>query len=359
MKKILFFLTVILTFATAQSQTKRALFLGNSYTYVNNLPQMIANAALSTGDILSYDSHAPGGYYLGQHATDSVSLNKIKIGNWDYVVLQDQSMSYAYPPPYFYQMPSAHKLDSIIRVYNNCVQTLLYTTWGRKNGDSYFCPAPACPADTVITRTYYQMDSAIQINYMFVADSLRAMASPVGAVWRYIRRNHPTIELFQPDDSHPSEAGTYAAACCFYTTIFRKDPTLISFNSTLSAADAADIRHAAKVTVYDNLLYWNIGKYDSIVNAACITSIQNRFIHSVFKIYPNPTNRSATLEFNNDTKQSCTLELYNSRGQMVRTVNSIVTDKIEIQTQELSNGLYLFRLLNNKQIFATGKLAIE
>ncbi len=44
---ILTLLTCLITFG--QSQTKRVLFLGNSYTAFNNLPQMVADVALSTG----------------------------------------------------------------------------------------------------------------------------------------------------------------------------------------------------------------------------------------------------------------------------------------------------------------------
>jgi hypothetical protein len=99
-----------------------------------------------------------------------------------------------------------------------------------------------------------------------MADSNNAVLSPVGAVWHYIRHNFPSIELYQADESHPSLAGSYAGACCFYTTLFRKDPTFISFDSSLPAADAANIRNAVKVVVYDSLLNWHIGEYDPTAN---------------------------------------------------------------------------------------------
>lgn len=95
-----------------------------------------------------------------------------------------------------------------------------------------------------------------------MADNNEAIISPVGAVWKYIRQNFPSIELYQADESHPSVAGTYAAACSFYTAMFRKDPSTITFNSTLSAPDAENIRSAAKIIVYDSLLNWHIGEYD-------------------------------------------------------------------------------------------------
>ena len=39
------------------------------------------------------------------------------------------------------------------------------------------------------------------------------------------------IKLCSADESHPSIAGTGAAACCFYAAVFRKDLTLFPFNS--------------------------------------------------------------------------------------------------------------------------------
>src|SRR5688572_24080242 len=69
----------------------RVLFLGNSYTSVNNLPKLIHDVALSAGDTLVFDSHSPGGYQLESHSLDVISQNKIMTGGWDYVVIQGQS----------------------------------------------------------------------------------------------------------------------------------------------------------------------------------------------------------------------------------------------------------------------------
>ena len=57
--------------------TRRVLFLGNSYTSVNNLPQLISDVALSAGDTLMFDSNTPGGYQLLDHNIDSVTISKI------------------------------------------------------------------------------------------------------------------------------------------------------------------------------------------------------------------------------------------------------------------------------------------
>ncbi|TXH58965.1 MAG: T9SS type A sorting domain-containing protein [Bacteroidia bacterium] len=237
---------------------KRVLFIGNSYTYVNDLPLMLTNVALSCGDSVEYDGNLIGGYTLQSHSTNTTTINKIKAGNWDYVVLQEQSQLPAFP---FNQvqssvLPYAKQLDSMIHAFNPCAETVFFMTWGYKNGDANNCASfpPIC--------TYSGMDSLLRARYTMMADSNQALISPVGPVRRYIRNNYPSIELYDNDGSHPSIAGTYAAACTFYSILFKKSPLNITFNSTLSTTDASNIRTAAKLVAFDSLATWNIGKFN-------------------------------------------------------------------------------------------------
>ena len=257
--KILVLLYILLPLF-AQGQTKKVLFLGNSYTNANMLPQITADVVASWEDTLIFDYNTPGGYTLEGHSTNETSLYKIREGNWDFVVLQDQSQRPAMPLAQVQTnvFPYAHKLDSVIGIYSPCGETMFYMTWGRKNGDATYCPTwpPVC--------TYMGMDSLLRLRYMMMADSNKAVASPVGAVWRYVRQHFPDIELYMSDESHPSEAGSYAAACCFATAMFRKNPLDISYDFSLNATDALNIRSATKAVVYDSLLKWNIGEYDLV-----------------------------------------------------------------------------------------------
>lgn len=272
---------LLLVFWATLCAQKKVLFLGNSYTYTNNLPEMLKQAALSTGDGIIYDSNAPGGHTLQQHSTNTTSLAKINAGGWDFVVLQEQSQIPSFPDASVEldMYPYAELLDSLIRQANPCAETVFYMTWGRKNGDASNCPAwpPVC--------TYAGMDSLIHLRYRNMADSNEAILSPVGALWRYLRANQPGIELYVSDGSHPSVEGTYAAACTFYTVLLRKNPELITFNSTLPAATAQTIRQAAKLVVYDSLAHWNVGSYDP--------DIQAQFSHTVTEGYVNFTNASS------------------------------------------------------------------
>lgn len=57
MKNFIFILLLLgSTLANCQTQGKKVLFLGNSYTRYNNLPQMIENIASSVGDTLNWDA---------------------------------------------------------------------------------------------------------------------------------------------------------------------------------------------------------------------------------------------------------------------------------------------------------------
>jgi hypothetical protein len=243
---------------SAQGLHRSALFLGNSYTYYNTLPAMVASMATSTGDTLTHDSHTLGGYTLQNHTNNATSTNKIAAGGWDFVVLQEQSQlpSFSIGQVQTQVFPYARTLDSLINLHNPCGETVFYTTWGRENGDAANCPnfPPLC--------TYEGMDSMLQLRYGMMADDNAAIEAPVAAVWRYLRAN-TTLDLYDTDGSHPSLAGSYVAACTFYTVLFRKDPTLISYNAALSAADALTIRQAAKLIVFDDLSRWRVGNYDA------------------------------------------------------------------------------------------------
>ncbi|HAW53190.1 MAG TPA: hypothetical protein DCX54_12830 [Flavobacteriales bacterium] len=245
---------LILLGTNVHGQVRQVLFLGNSYTYVNNMPQIVVDFASSVGDSMVFESNTPGGYTLQGHASNPTSTGKIRQGNWDFVVLQEQSQLPSFPISQVEQdvFPFARQLDSLIDVFNPCSETIFYMTWGRKNGDASNCASwpPVC--------TYEGMDSLLRLRYIMMADSNDESISPVGAVWRYIRQNYPGINLYQADESHPSAAGSYAAACSFYTAIFKKDPTLSSYAYTLNSTDAASIRNAAKIVVFDSLDNWNL-----------------------------------------------------------------------------------------------------
>lgn len=253
---VLFLLAFQLGFAQT---TKRVLFLGNSYTHVNNLPQLCADMAASTGNTIIHDNYTPGGYTFEDHHWNTLTTAKIQADDWDFVVLQEQSQRPAFPDHALSYMvyDYATALNNKIQQFAPCAETVFYMTWGRKNGDSQNCGffPEVC--------TYEGMDNRIYNCYMTMTNDNAAIVSPVGAVWRYLIQNHPEMELYASDGSHPSLLGSYAAACTFYTALFRNDPTLVTYEAGLPIEQTSIIKNAVKTIVYEHLSDWKIGHYDA------------------------------------------------------------------------------------------------
>ena len=263
MKKI-FFCAGLVCFANLLHAQTRVLFIGNSYTAVNNLPQLTADCALSIGFAgfpMEISSSTPGGTTFQVHTTNATSQSLINQGNWDYVVLQEQSQLPSFPDSQVAVecFPFATALNEQILAADSCAETIFYMTWGRQNGDASNCASwpPVC--------TYEGMDSLLNLRYRQMAIDNQAILSPVGALWKYIRTNYPEINLYAADGSHPSLEGTYAAACSMVSVIFRTDPTLITYSTTLDPVVAEKIRLAAQTVVFNNFAEWHVGEYDPAV----------------------------------------------------------------------------------------------
>ncbi|BDS14725.1 DUF4886 domain-containing protein [Aureispira anguillae] len=243
-------------------ETKRAFFIGNSYTYYNTLPALINSLANANGDTLIHASSTPGGAQLIQHINNTNTLNGIRQGNWDYVVIQEQSQKPSFSPSQVAVevLPYAAQLDDSINFYNPCAETVFFMTWGRKNGDQSNCQfyPPIC--------TYDGMQNRLRSSYLLMADQNEGICSPVGAAWKVARDSFPGIELYAPDGSHPSYAGSYLAACTFYATIFQKSPVGLAFYGSLTAGDAQILQNIAASVVLDSLPSWNIGDYDVVAS---------------------------------------------------------------------------------------------
>lgn len=252
-------LSIVLGFSSLAIAQEKAsqpmnniLFIGNSYVDVNNLPLELYRVASSVGIEFQYESNTPGGCTFRGHCNNA-SMGLIQQGGWDYVILQEQSQYPSFPISQVQNevFPYAKQLVDSVYKYSPCGIPMFYMTWGRKYGDS------SNAAEYPPLGTYEGMDSLLYERYMMMKENNNAAVSPVGRVWHYIRDNYPSIELYQSDNSHPMMIGTYAAACSFLAAIWGVDPTTVSYvPSGVDATQAADVRTAAKIVVYDNLPQW-------------------------------------------------------------------------------------------------------
>lgn len=210
-------------------QPLKVLFVGNSYTYVNDLPKMIAELAKAGKQRpLEYDSVTPGGYTLEKHVKDGKAANKIAALKWDYVVLQEQSLRPIKNPESMLEY--GRQLDATIKKQG--AKTLLYLTWARQD---------APDSQAALTKAYREL-----------AGETKAVVAPVGRAWEAALKDDPTAGLHAPDKSHPSKKGTYLAACVFYGVLYGKSPEgLPGATAELSDEDAVKLQRIAWKAVQD------------------------------------------------------------------------------------------------------------
>lgn len=266
MKTLLSLVVLYMSFY-ATSQTKTVLFIGNSYTAVNDLPNLVYNIALANGDTIYYEANTPGGSYFNAHKTNPTTLAKIAIRDWDYVVLQEQSQLPALPLAIAgddYSPPSATDLCDLIRENDSCTDIVFYMTWGRKEGDASFC------ADVPEMCTYEGMQLLLRDAYIGFAEENNAAVAPAGMGWKSVIDDDPTIELYSVDGSHPNINGSYLTACIFYATLFQESPIGNTFHAGITDELALYLQTKAHAIVFDSLETWRIGEGDLLASYSSI-----------------------------------------------------------------------------------------
>lgn len=422
MKRFFSFTLIIFFTSNLYSQNFKVLFIGNSYTYVNNLPQVIADIATSLGDTLTHDSSAPGGYTFNLHTSNVTTLSKINAQSWDFVVLQEQSQLPSFDPAQVSVdvYPYARQLDSLILINDSCTETFFYMTWGRQNGDLSNC------ATYPSVCTYNGMQQRLRDSYIQMSIDNNASISPVGVAWKRLRDNYPGINLYQADESHPSIYGTYLAACVFYSSFFHKSTVGSSYILPgISVSDAQAIQTIASSTVLDSILTWqgngdvpivnynytslgNTLQFNNLSvnalnyswnfgdgNTSSLTNPQNTFLVDgqyvviltastnclsysyldtisvnsaeilnydnifAFEFSPNPIQSEFRISFGNKIFDAIELSIYNSLGQLVSKKQYFQKSLIQDNLMGLSDGLYTIVLIVDNKNIANKKIVIR
>ncbi len=219
------------------SSCTRVLFIGNSYTYVNDLPNTFAQLAQSGGHKVKVGMAAQGGLTLADHVQLSETLNTLNSAKWNFVVLQEQSQIPSVAQSRTQTMyPAARELVGEIRKLNST--PIFFDTWAHREG---------WPENGM--RTYQSMQAQIDTGYTGIALELHVPVAPVGSAWFYAVKGYPNLSLWQEDGSHPSEQGTYLAACVFYTVIFHESPEGLKYQANLSQETVQALQHIATFAV--------------------------------------------------------------------------------------------------------------
>jgi hypothetical protein len=182
--------------------TTQVLFIGNSHTYLNFMPQMLLALvnAEDRGIALMVDQCTGEGSGLEWHWQNTPSRDAITKRRWDYVVLQDRSGGPLEAPESFER--HAGLLDAEIRKQK--AGTIFYMTWAN--------------------RSRLETQTMLADAYARIAKQLSAILAPVGLAWEALYRIAPDFDLHHPDGRHANPAGSYLTACVFYGVLFNTSP---------------------------------------------------------------------------------------------------------------------------------------
>ena len=194
----------------------KILFIGNSYTFFNDMPSILENLARENGEDVTVFSVTKGGRRLFQNLIDGDEWGtKIKelcsAHSFDVLILQEQSYLPVVDEKKFIEGASGVK--SLV----GAKRTVLYSTWGRKEG---------CLLLDELKMSSSEMTDALARSYERCAEAINAEISYVGRAFAKIRKENEATELYSSDLSHPSYDGSVTAAICLYKTILGKMPNL-------------------------------------------------------------------------------------------------------------------------------------
>lgn len=189
------------------SDSVRILWIGNSFTFYNDVPQMVEDMGKKNGIPVSTTRVLKGGEKFSGHLQNPELHRLLEKGGWDYVVLQEFSSTPAYSTKYVAEniFPFAAEIDSLAKKYSPEVETVYYLTWGHKNGN-------VRQTDYPLDDTYESMQDRISTTYIDMAYENGGTVAPVGIAWKNVRNHYPEIELYIEDNFHPSLAGSYLGA---------------------------------------------------------------------------------------------------------------------------------------------------
>ena len=397
-----FCISLLISFnASALGDTTKVLFIGNSITYYNSMPQLFQSLSVSKGRKVTFGSHTPGGSGIVDHYVNNALYQQIRSVKWDVVIIQpgsSESAGVSYPVDTTVKRARII-LDSIYK-NNPCTKVFLYEIpYGIPSSGGY--------------PKYFQVQSMIRDSVTKMTDSLKLQMLPAGESFRAYYTSAQNMYLHSSiNNIHPNANGSYLIAATFYAGIFQDSISGASFYSSVpmdtvlkffSIVDSVVFNHTAdwRINTYNlhaaftyvknantvvftnqsvnyNTLLWSFGDgstsntiapshtftnsgvyqvklniqnnqcFDSVATSITIipSSIKPLPNNDKLEIYPNPIGNRFYVALD---KQINSIVIYDIQGKEVWRRESISTSKIDISVPNLESGVYFIVVWSNNQ----------
>jgi hypothetical protein len=179
--------------------------VGNSLTYVNDLPFIVESLAdsvpgLTPAQRLSTAMTAFPDFALSDHWSDGTAVRAIDQGKWSVVILQQGSS--ALDESRVLLRDWTKKFDVKIRAAGG--RTAMYAVWP-------------------LASRQFDFDR-VNESYTLAAADVSGMLFPVGEAWRAAWRRDATLALYAEDGLHPSVRGSYVAGLVITSMLLNRSP---------------------------------------------------------------------------------------------------------------------------------------
>lgn len=408
MKKIILFLLTISLIIDVNAQTTKVLFLGNSFTFTFDIPELFKQLSISAGMPVFVDKYSQAGMAVANeqiigHINDPISQAKIASQQWDYVVVQDNMGDYVNS---IGVIPSAVgnanvTLYNQIKANNPCTRIVYFAGW--------------CPEGGVFSGDNTQnCINRIYGNTLFLNNAIgQEIVTPIGKAWNTSLIQMPSVDLYHTDNVHPSLVGSYLAAATIFTSILKRDPTGLTYSAGINTTTAQNLRQIAYNTVINPVIFseTKLNTYTPTIsaNGNILTSSGSSslfsfqwFLNNTTPVGSNSNTYTATTQgyysvtltnnssgcpftsfpvnvttvgvnfIENDienngflitpisygnrnyelkSKQLGQITIYNLQGKLIKTYQKL-TNNIVVDFSNLTTGMYVVSLVNEYHLFS-------
>jgi hypothetical protein len=227
------------------STVLKVLFVGNSYTFVNNMPSLFKDLACDAGYNVEVTAATKGNYRFLNHASDASTLGAIDSRQWDFVILQNHSLIPSHRPADVTttSLPHTLTLANAISLNNTATQIIYFVSQGREKGDIQNCPGYP------LVCTFAGHTAALITGYGIYQTFTGGQLALAGSAWEMVvdDTNAPfdSGDLWASDNSHPELLGSYLTTCVLFATVFNQSPLGLVTPDDITEAHASYLQQTS------------------------------------------------------------------------------------------------------------------
>ncbi|WP_010232598.1 DUF4886 domain-containing protein [Gillisia marina] len=280
MRKILLLLLALILLSCGfknsnESKEINVLFIGNSLTYYNDMPQKLQEMMNETNPNIKIDQITFPGFSLSAHLENVIvessdnntrtttkapgeltaTEKKLAEKNWDIIILQTGGVAVLIPESLQYKEdPAIKKIKELVN--NDNSRFIIFNTWttkmeypdkycyrGMQISQSLDRMKEYCSPEINNSKEYLEL---INNSYKSIADNNSLEKTDHGNIFQKVFDKYPEINILE-DEMHPSDFGVFLSASIFYEIITKNDASDLKYVGEIDSKTAELLKKTGKI----------------------------------------------------------------------------------------------------------------